>query len=67
MSDRLLALVREAYGKPEIHTRRIRSSLWRVYDDCIVRIDGHEWLKKTPLGEGSTEAEALVAALEAAP
>ena len=55
----LLALVREAYGKPGIHARRIGSSLWRVYDDA--------WLKKAPLGKGSTEAAALVAALEAAP
>jgi len=52
----LLALVREAYGKPGILARRFGSSLWRVYDDA--------WLKRAPLGKGATEAEALVAALE---
>ena len=55
----LLALVREAWGdEPGIHARRRGVGIWAVYAD--------PWLKRKPLGRGGTEAEALVAALEAA-
>lgn len=55
----LLALVREAYGKPGIHARRMGDDIWGVYLD--------PWSKRRPLAVQNTEAEALVAALEAAP
>ena len=53
----LLALVREAYGKPGIHARQIRDQIWGVFRD--------PWRKQRPIAIQSTEAEALVAALEA--
>lgn len=56
----LLALVREAWGDPLMHAEPEPrdSEWWRV------------WTRTRPMrmvGEGATEAEALVAALEAAP
>jgi hypothetical protein len=55
----LLALVREAWGDPHLHVGR-RIAGWGVWTS-----------ESTPLpqcvGKGDTEAEALVAALEAAP
>ena len=51
----LLALVREAWGQPELFCSRSIGLGWGVYDF----IDD--------VGLGHTEAEALVAALEAAP
>lgn len=55
----LLALVRKAWGEPWI---------------CVVPMTGHKWgvaipnvLRGSPRFKGPTEAEALVAALEAAP
>lgn len=53
----LLALVREAYGD-----HRLACVPWRLHwaVDRVWRRNGH-------LAEGATEAEALVAALEAAP
>ena len=50
----LLALVREAWGQPELYCSRSIGPGWGVYDF----ID--------EVGLGHTEAEALVAALEAA-
>jgi hypothetical protein len=51
----LLALVREAWGKPDLHTRP-EGSRWRMWS--------FEWPSSML---HPTEAEALVAALEAAP
>ena len=57
----LLALVREAWGDPQAHVAPMWSlnvcTGWRVWS-------GHDL---TLFFDGSTEAEALVAALEAAP
>ena len=52
----LLALVREAWGESWVHTRRYNSE-W----ECAVGMPGNKSFF------GATEAEALVAALEAAP
>ena len=56
----LLALVREAWGDPYVYAMRlnVRRQIWVVH----VPSDRHNIH-----GEGKTEAEALVAALEAAP
>ena len=56
----LLALVREAWGDPYVYAMRlnVRRQIWVVH----VPSDQHNIH-----GEGATEAEALVAALEAAP
>ena len=56
----LLALVREAWGDPYVYAMRlnVRRQIWVVH----VPSDRHNIH-----GEGATEAEALVAALEAAP
>ena len=56
----LLGLVREAWGQVAT-TCLLFDGGWRVYGD-----DGPDDVPRT-LGEGATEAEALVAALEAAP
>lgn len=53
----LLALVREAYGD-----HRLACVPWRLHW-AVDRV----WTKNGRLAEGATEAEALVAALEAAP
>lgn len=52
----LLALVRDAWGESGLHTM-FHDDHWRVW----FFNDNHRWF------EGSTEAAALVAALEAAP
>ena len=56
----LLALVREAWGDPYVYAMRlnVRREIWVVH----VPSDRHNIH-----GEGETEVEALVAALEAAP
>ena len=56
----LLALVREAWDDPHVYAMRlnVRRQIWVVH----VPSDRH-----SIHGEGETEAEALVAALEAAP
>lgn len=63
----LLALVREAHGGVGSVVYLPRDGairLWRV----VTYAHGAEWLTPSRLlGEGATEAEALVAALEAAP
>lgn len=51
----LLALVREAWGDPAAHV--VPDGDWHVYGD----------MPETEYGIGDSEAEALVAALEAAP
>lgn len=58
----LLALVREAWGDPEAHAMM-------CHDSARVRITWLAWRGSEYrwIGEGKTEAEALVAALEAAP
>ena len=55
----LLALVREAWGESRI---------------CVVPMSGHKWgvaipnvLRESPRFKGTTEAEAIIGALEAAP
>ena len=55
----LLALVREAWGDPAITVVPRGATVWAVV--CA------RWLRKKALACGRTEAEALVAALEAAP
>ena len=55
----LLALVREAWGDPKINVVPFGASVW------VVAYAG--WLHKKAIACGATEAEALVAALEAAP
>ncbi len=55
----LLALVREAWGQPLVSVR------WSVHGWRVLNTEGRAWCWR--IGKGSTEAEALVAALEAAP
>lgn len=63
----LLALVREAWGDTEAYTRTRRGPpslpLWAA---MVMQRDGNK-TARVPAGLGATEAEALVAALEAAP
>ena len=55
----LLALVRDAWGQPLVSVR------WSVHGWRVLNTEGRAWCWR--IGKGSTEAEALVAALEAAP
>lgn len=55
----LLALVREAWGDPYLIVR------WSGHDWRVVRTDGS--VSCWTVARGATEAEALIAALEAAP
>ena len=55
----LLALVREAWGKPSATTLAYRGRWYVVYED----VDASSWLAACM----PTEIEALIAALEAAP
>jgi hypothetical protein len=55
----LLALVREAWGRDGIHARKMGDDIWGVYLD--------PWLKRRPIAVAGSQADALVAALEAAP
>lgn len=58
----VLALVREAWGRPDLYMRRIwRNDLLAWQPDCVGIPDGLLFVY------GATEAEALVLALEAAP
>ncbi len=55
----LLALVREAWGQPLVSVR------WSVHGWRVLNTEGRAWCWS--IGKGSTEAEALIAALEAVP
>ena len=59
----LLALVREAWGDPHVYVLACASDWFTV---CSPNAEGGKWLAHPPI-DGSTETEALVAALEAAP
>ena len=58
----LLALVREAWGDPYVYVLSCANDWFTV---CSPAAEGGKWLRHPPI-DGSTEAEALVAALEAA-
>jgi hypothetical protein len=58
----LLALVREAWGDPYVYVLSCANDWFTV---CSPADEGGKWLRHPPI-DGSTEAEALVAALEAA-
>jgi len=53
----VLALVRAAWGDPYAYTYRLNNGKWRVWGAAT----------HLPAAQGTTEAEALVAALENAP
>jgi hypothetical protein len=59
----LLVLVREAWGDPHVYVLSCASDWFTV---CSPNAEGGKWLAHPPI-DGSTEAEALIAALEAAP
>ena len=58
----LLALVREAWGDPYVYVLSCAPDWFTV---CSPAAEGGKWLSRPPI-DGSIEAEALVAALEAA-
>jgi hypothetical protein len=58
----LLALVREAWGEPYVYVLSCAPDWFTV---CSPAAEGGKWLSRPPI-DGSIEAEALVAALEAA-
>lgn len=65
----LLALVREAWGDSGAFcecSQVLGEPMWNVYLSSLQYRKQHKW-KGTGVGDGDTEAEALVAALEAAP
>ena len=55
----LLALVREAYGQPLVSVK------WSIDGWRVINTEGKAWCWR--IAKGASEAEALVAALEAAP
>ncbi len=57
----LLGLVRERYGDPHVYVLSCASDWFTV---CSPNAEGGKWLAHPPI-DGSTEAEALIAALEA--
>jgi len=59
----LLALVREAWGDPHVYVLACASDWFTV---CSPNAEGGKWIAHPPI-DGSTEAEALVVALDAAP
>ena len=65
----LLALVREAWGDSGAFcecSQVLGEPMWNVYLSSLQYRKQHKW-KGTGVGDGDTEAKALVAALEAAP
>ena len=59
----LLSLVREVWGDPYVYVLSCAPDWFTV---CSPDAEGGKWLSHPPI-DGPTEAEALVAALEAAP